>query len=138
MAVVLLSLQLPAQEFSTAWKAKFGIDPSRWYFTEDGKYVLGRNEEGAEMLDGATGKSIWKLSFKNDLKVKELARATYNAAQGVVLFYNPDDKKKNGEKIVVVAGKGKGGRAAHWRPTGESGWSGRLAVLDAGTISSRS
>jgi PQQ-like domain len=97
----------PGQEFPVAWKSKFAFTPDRWFYDGDAKYVLGRNEEQAEVLDGATGQSIWKLNFKNDLKVKTLSRATYNEKEGLVLFYNEDEKKKNGEKVVVDLATGK-------------------------------
>jgi hypothetical protein len=106
-----------AQEFPTAWKTKFSFQPTRWYFTPDGLYVLGRSPEQAEMLDGQTGKPIWKLNFKNDLKVKELARANYNPDKGFILFFNPDEKKKPGEKITIDFKTGK----ELWRTTAYAG-----------------
>jgi|GEM_PF-1882864 len=96
-----------AQEFPTAWKSKFSFKPDRWFYDDNGKYILGRTSEEAEVLDGATGKSIWKLNFKNDLKAKEIHKATYNQAEGIVLFFNQDEKKKNGEKVVVELATGK-------------------------------
>ncbi len=96
-----------AQEFPTAWKSKFSFSPSRWFYDASAKYVLGRNDEQVEVLDGATGQSIWKINFKNDLKVKSLSRATYNEKENIVLFFNEDEKKKNGEKIVVDLASGK-------------------------------
>ncbi len=107
IALVVAGATAIAQEFPVQWKSKFGFKADRWYYDEDGKYVLGRTDDEAEVLDGATGKSIWKLNFKNDLKVKSLSRATYNEAEGLVLFYNEDGKKANGEKIVVDLATGK-------------------------------
>jgi outer membrane protein assembly factor BamB len=104
---VMFSLAVNAQEFPVAWKSKFSFGPDRWFYDPSAKYVLGRNEEQAEVLDGASGTILWKLNFKNDLKVKTLARATYNPGEGIVLFFNADEKKKAGEKIVVDLATGK-------------------------------
>lgn len=102
-----LCVTLFAQEFPVQWKSKFSFKPERWFYDDDGNYVLGRTDDQAEMLDGKTGKPIWKLVFKNDFKLKSLQRAAYNTDEGIVLFYNTDDKKKNGEKIVVDMATGK-------------------------------
>jgi len=104
---VMFCLVANAQEFPVAWKSKFSFGPDRWFYDPNAKYVLGRNEEQAEVLDGTSGKTLWKLNFKNDLKVKTLARATYNPGEGIVLFFNADEKKKPGEKIVVDLATGK-------------------------------
>ncbi len=104
---VMFSLLANAQEFPVAWKSKFSFNPDRWFYDPNAKFVLGRNDEQAEVLDGATGKSLWKLNFKNDLKVKALARATYNYGEGIVIFFNADEKKKPGEKIIVDFATGK-------------------------------
>jgi len=106
LVVLTIALSM-AQDFPLSWKGKFSIDPSNWYYDDNGQYVLGRNAYGAEMLDGATGKVLWKLNFNNDLKVKKLERATYNFPAGVILFYNGDEKSKIGEKIVVDFKTGK-------------------------------
>ncbi|MEJ0054673.1 MAG: PQQ-binding-like beta-propeller repeat protein [Bacteroidota bacterium] len=71
---------------------------------------MGRTSTDAEALDGATGKQIWKLNFKNDLKIKELKRASYNNGKGgagIVCFNNRDEKKKNGEKVIIDFSTGK-------------------------------
>jgi outer membrane protein assembly factor BamB len=117
IALFLVSSIALGQEFPIAWKTKFSFEPTRWYYTPDGLYVLGRSPEQAEMLDGLTGKPIWKLNFKNDLKVKELARANYNPDKGFILFFNPDEKKKNGEKVIVDFKTGK----ELWRTTAYAG-----------------
>jgi len=104
---MMLGLLANAQEFPAAWKSKFSFKAEKWFYTDDAKYILGRTTEEAEVLDGATGKSIWKLDFKNDLKIKELNRVVYNVEEGVVLFYNGDEKKKNGEKVIVDLATGK-------------------------------
>lgn len=114
---LLLSSLTYAQEFPVAWKSKFSFKPDRWFYDDDARYILGRSDDQAEVLDGATGKSIWKLNFKNDLKVKSLSRATYNVAEGVVLFFNSDEKKKVGEKIIVDLASGK----ELWRADNYSG-----------------
>lgn len=95
------------QEFPVSWKSKFSFDPDRWFFDNNIKYVLGRSSSQAEVLDGTTGKMIWTLNFKSDLSIKELNRATYLEDEGLVLFFNPDDKKKTGEKVVVDLPTGK-------------------------------
>lgn len=104
---MVLSLLVNAQEFPATWKSKFGFKPDRWFYDEKARYVLGRNDEQAEVLDGITGKSLWKLNFKNDLKVKNLQRAVYNEKEDIVLFYNADEKKQAGEKIIVNLATGK-------------------------------
>jgi hypothetical protein len=104
---LLLPILIQAQDFPVQWKSKFGFKADRWFYDDNGKYVLGRTDEEAEVLDGSTGKSIWKLNFKTDLKAKTLERATYNITEGVVLFFNQDEKKKNGEKVIVDLPTGK-------------------------------
>ncbi len=96
-----------AQEFPTSWKTKFSFKPDKWHYSGDGKFISARDETQAEMLDGASGKPIWKLNFKNDLQVKELARAVYNYEAGIILFFNRDEKKKNGEKVILDYTTGK-------------------------------
>src|SRR5690606_13148938 len=96
-----------AQEFPIEWKTKFSFKIDRWYYDDDGTFVLGRADDQVEVLDGKTGEPLWKLSFKNDLKVKALNRAIYNSGEGVVLFFNPDEKKSVGEKVVVDLKTGK-------------------------------
>jgi outer membrane protein assembly factor BamB len=94
-------VQVHAQEFPTVWKGKFSFKPDRWRYSGDGKYVMGRDETQAEMLDGTTGKQIWKINFKNDLNVKELTKSTDSYKGGVLLLFNRDEKKKKGEKVVI-------------------------------------
>ncbi len=96
-----------AQEFPTSWKTKFSFKPDKWNYSGDGKFISARDETQAEMLDGESGKQIWKLNFKNDLKVQDLARAIYNYESGVILFFKRDEKKKNGEKIMIDLTTGK-------------------------------
>jgi len=106
-SAILLNLAMLAQEFPTAWKTKFSFDPDRWYYGDDAKYVIGRTDTEAEALDGASGKLIWKANFKTDYKVKSLERTTYNDQESLILFFNADEKKKNGEKVVVDMTTGK-------------------------------
>lgn len=114
---LILSISVFAQDFPLAWKSQFSFSPDKWFYDNNAKYVLGRDDSQAEVLDGATGKSIWKLNFKNDLKVKNLDRATYNETEGIVLFFNKDEKKTNGDKIIVDLATGK----ELWRTTGYAG-----------------
>ncbi len=104
---VFISCILNAQEFPVEWKSKFSFKPDKWHYSFDGKFVSARDETQAEMLDGVTGKQLWKINFKNDLKVKELARAVYNYEAGIILFFNRDEKKQNGDKVIIdyVTGK---------------------------------
>lgn len=104
---LVMSIFSYAQEFPVQWKSKFGFKAERWFYDNKGMYVLGRTSDQAEVLDGNTGKSIWKLNFKSDFNVKNLERATYNEQEGVILFFNADEKKKNGEKIIVDLPTGK-------------------------------
>lgn len=90
-----------AQEFPVEWKTKFSFKIDKWYFDDNGKYVFGRTDEEAEVLDGSTGKPLWKKTFKKDYGIKTLATGAYNPAEGVLLLYNPDGKKAAGEKLVV-------------------------------------
>ncbi len=62
--VLVFGLMANAQEFPVAWNSKFSFRPDRWFYDDDAKYVLGRDDEQAEVLDGSTGKSLWKLNFK--------------------------------------------------------------------------
>lgn len=117
IVLVLTGSLANAQEFPTAWKSKFSFEPTRWYYTPDGNYVFGRSEEQAEMLDGQTGKPIWKLTYKTDLKIKEIARANYNPDKGFILLFNPDEAKKKGDKVIIDFKTGK----ELWRTTAYAG-----------------
>jgi hypothetical protein len=116
-ALTLFVWSVQAQEFPVTWKSKFNIDPERWFFDDGMDHVLGRSESDAEMLDGQTGKPIWKLNFKTDLGIKSLAKAVYNPENGTILFFNVDEKKKNGEKVIVDFKTGK----ELWRTDGYAG-----------------
>ncbi|HCW06588.1 MAG TPA: hypothetical protein DGG95_04390 [Cytophagales bacterium] len=105
------------QEFPVAWKSKFSFNPDRTFFSGDGKFVAARDESQAEMLDGETGKTIWKINFNKDLKIKSLARAVFNQGAGIVLFFNKDGKKESGDKVIVDFNTGK----ELWRTKGFAG-----------------
>lgn len=71
-----LLLLLPAllwaqKEFPTVWEGKFSVDP-RWNaVSPDLAYILAGDIEEIEMLDGTTGKSLWKCNFKEKYGVKK-------------------------------------------------------------------
>ncbi|MBK6883451.1 MAG: hypothetical protein IPH05_11000 [Flavobacteriales bacterium] len=54
-----------------AWEGKFSVDP-RWNaVSPDLAYVVAGDMEEIEMLDGTTGKALWKYNFREKHGVKQ-------------------------------------------------------------------
>jgi outer membrane protein assembly factor BamB len=59
------------KEFPMVWEGKFSVDP-RWNaVSPDLAYVVAGDMEEIEMLDGTTGKALWKYNFKEKHGVKQ-------------------------------------------------------------------
>ncbi|MBK7113773.1 MAG: hypothetical protein IPH60_15185 [Flavobacteriales bacterium] len=60
-----------AEGFPMVWEGKFSVDP-RWNaVSPDLAYVVAGDMEEIEMLDGITGKALWKYNFKEKHGVKQ-------------------------------------------------------------------
>jgi len=71
LLALLPSLLFAQKEFPKVWEAKFTVD-ARWNaVSPDLAYVVAGDMEEIEMLDGATGKALWKYNFKEKHGVKK-------------------------------------------------------------------
>jgi len=67
-----IPLVLSAQkEFPKVWEAKFSVNPEWNAVSPDLAYVVAGDMTEIEMLDGATGKPLWKCNFKERFGVKK-------------------------------------------------------------------
>ena len=65
LLLMLLPGVLSAQmEFPKTWEAKFTVEAKWKIHTPDNTYVIGGDMTEIEVLDGATGKSLWVYNFK--------------------------------------------------------------------------
>ena len=59
------------KEFPVTWESKFSVD-ARWRgYTEDLAFVIGGDMSEIEVIDGATGKSLWVYNMKEKQGVKK-------------------------------------------------------------------
>lgn len=71
LLLLLPTLAFAQKEFPAVWEGKFSVDP-RWNAcTADLGFVMGGDMAEIEMLDGATGKSLWVYNFKEKHGVKK-------------------------------------------------------------------
>ncbi|MBL0126475.1 MAG: PQQ-binding-like beta-propeller repeat protein [Flavobacteriales bacterium] len=64
LLALLPTLLFAQKEFPKVWEAKFSVEAKWKIRTPDNAYVIGGNMAEIEMLDGATGKSLWVYNFK--------------------------------------------------------------------------
>jgi outer membrane protein assembly factor BamB len=69
--LLLPTVLLAQQEFPKVWETKFTVDPKWNAVSPDLAYVVAGDMEEIEMLDGATGKALWKYNFKEKHGVKK-------------------------------------------------------------------
>lgn len=72
IAILFSPITLNAQkEFPTVWQTEFAL-ASGWNATSpDLEFVIGGDATAVEVLDGATGKQLWGITFKEKYGVKE-------------------------------------------------------------------
>ncbi len=70
--MLLLPITLMAQkEFPKVWEGKFNVE-ARWkIYSPDLTYLIGGDMSEVQVLEGATGKSLWVYNFKEQLGVKK-------------------------------------------------------------------
>jgi len=93
LLLVLVGTSVAAQvPFPTLWKSSFDVSPDKQKrFNSTATLVFGANEDGACMLRGSDGKSIWSYSFKDKFGVGSFEYQTWNERAGVILFMEDAD-----------------------------------------------
>ena len=75
LAALLLSTSAIAQkQFPAVWESKFAVEAKWKGFTEDLDYVIGGDMTEVQVLDGATGKTLWVHNFKEKNGVNKCER----------------------------------------------------------------
>jgi len=93
------TLLFAQEEFPALWESKFSIDASYKGCSDDLAYLVGGDLTQLEMLDGATGKSLWVYNFKAKHNVKKCERWAMHDETGTMRF--TIDKGKNGGEEVL-------------------------------------
>ncbi len=91
---LLPTLLFAQEEFPTVWEGKFSIDADYKGCSDDLAYLVGGDLTQIEMLDGATGKSLWTYNFKEKHGVKKCERWRMNDETGTMQV--TIDKGKDG------------------------------------------
>jgi len=88
-STLLLFLLLPftllaQQEFPKVWESKFAVEAKWKFYSPDLDYLIAGDLSEVQVLDGATGKSLWVANFKDKLGVKKCEKWSTNHATETV------------------------------------------------------
>ncbi len=92
-ACLLPNIVLAQKEFPTVWEGKFTVDARAKNCTDDLGYLVGGDLTEVEVLDGATGKSLWVYNFKEKHGVKKCEDwSLHQETETVEVTIQPKDK----------------------------------------------
>ncbi|MBP8822921.1 MAG: PQQ-binding-like beta-propeller repeat protein [Flavobacteriales bacterium] len=90
---------LAQQEFPTVWQSEFTLASGWNATTPDLAFVIGGDATAVAVLDGATGKQLWGIKFKEKYGVKECE--DWNADHETETVKVELQKEKNGPTTIV-------------------------------------
>lgn len=92
--VALFTLQINAQDkFDLQWKSEFPVEAEWRMINEECTLAMGGDLTEIAMMDGTTGKILWKLNFKEKFGQKKAKDWSWDQTKGVVEVVFKGDKK---------------------------------------------
>ncbi|HPS62879.1 MAG TPA: PQQ-binding-like beta-propeller repeat protein [Bacteroidales bacterium] len=103
LLITVMTVRAGGPEFRELQKIKLPFTPStHWYtHTDDFHWFLCSTKADMLMLDGVTGKILWKKNFEKDFSNKKFANQHWNKVANVVLVYDEDSRKGIAMKYFI-------------------------------------